>query len=208
MTESEVDKNHDEVVVIEKKASDLLLDIDDKLDSILDYFKDLKFKYELLLQGQKRLEKKIDSLTIKNDIVGVDDKSSLIVQPIITQPIITQPIAKPFPSSENLISSPKRTVRQKVFYPQNPGTSDGMIPVIMANVKIHNVDNQVINSKIKTDPKGVWTCPLEPGEYFYHVTKAPQGKKPLIDYYQGFTVPPGSADPIELQPHDEKSSKK
>lgn len=160
---------------IERKASDVLLEIEDKLDLLIQYNKDLKFKYELILQQNQEIKK----------ILANKNTPSISEIPISESP-------KPSNSSKT-----KRVVRQKVVYP-NTMSSETPLPVILANIKITNSDKKVINEKIKTDPKGVWTASLEPGEYFYHITKAPQGKKPLVDIYKPFSVSDNSTDPIEL----------
>ncbi len=83
----------------------------------------------------------------------------------------------------------KTQITQTINYP------DGR-KLFLANIKIFK-DGTLIN-QTRTSPKGKWTAPLNPGEYFIHVSKVDSETKRLVELKYNISVPEASA-PVELE---------
>ena len=188
---------------MEKKASELLLELEQKIDLILGYLKTSDLNYKLIIA---RLDKLASS--INQPIATTPVKPSMVP----TVPQLTPRIAVPeFQEvDENNLpiineelqpqsgrrdqrtpgqNKKKTQVQQKISYP------DGKV-VILANVEISDGAGQVVK-QTRTNHAGKWSAALEPGKYLVKIYKPPTSNKPVVE--QKFVVDiPASDTPLEL----------
>jgi hypothetical protein len=70
-------------------------------------------------------------------------------------------------------------------------------PVFLASVEILDMSGDLVK-QTRTNTKGRWVAPLEPGQYAIHIVKRSQDK-PVIDLKFAVEIPE-SAKPLELDP--------
>lgn len=159
----------------EKKATEMLAEMDAKIDLILKYIQNVDFN--LKLQSAR--------------------SASPVPQPPSTEQNRTEIVAS---SSSDITfvevgNEPKSdgrkvTVHQNVYYPNGK-------PAPLAKIKILDASKQLVK-ETKTNSTGKWTVVLDPGNYFIHITKAEAADKPKIDHYFEVTVPSTKAS-FELE---------
>lgn len=167
-----------------KKASEVILDIESKVNSLLDFFKNHDNNQKLIISRLDKIYKKIglsESLPLLEENLKQEDNSFDFVE--VKEKINPQDLKK----------SKKITVHQFVKYPK---VNDKQLPVILAKVKIYP------DPGIKEDPSleelcsvvtnsnGMWEVELFPGKYFAHILKPKTNTKPQIDIYFDFEVSP------------------
>lgn len=165
----------------EKKATDVLTEIDTKVDLILKYITNIDFNI-------KRSSNKSNDQTVITNIIP----------PITPDYVVLDTSEMSFPevtpesiNSEEVKDDIKKvTIHQKVCYPNDK-------PAVLAKVKIFNSVKKEIK-ETKTNHSGKWNAVLEPGKYFIHITKAEVADKPKIDHYFEIVVQ-ASKIPIELE---------
>ena len=176
----------------EKKISDIILDLESKIDYILESIKNIDFTNKLILSKlsknnlyvekidtsnqftfNKKNESGLDSVDqpnpshVKTDIKQADqvvfkDADEQVVFKDVDEIVETKKTRK----------SGKITVEQFVSYPD--GTK-----AVLVNVEIFNASNSLIK-KSKTNSGGKWTALLDSGKYLIKLTKAPVNGKPAI----------------------------
>ena len=164
----------------EKKATDLLLEMDNKIDSILNYIKNIDLNIKLV---SNKLAAPFNA-----EIAGIKSKSQAIKPSIIEEPeVIFTEVDTNFEKEQTR----KVTVHQKILYPNDK-------PAVLANVKIFTNPAKKEIKATKTNHSGKWNAVLDPGSYFVHITKAEVADKPKIDHYFEIDIP-ASKMPIELE---------
>jgi len=156
----------------EKKATDFLLEMDDKLNKILSFISNVDFNLKLISS----------KLTVK-PVDQVAEQTARQIEPATFYNVdAVEPMGQP--------DNRKVTVHQKVTYPNDK-------PAVLANVKIFNSLKEEVKST-KTNHAGKWNAVLDPGNYFIHITKAEVADKPKIDHYFEIEIQ-ASKIPIELE---------
>ena len=160
---------------MERKATDILLSIEEKVNILLKQQENLTFQNTLIL-NKLQLEVKSVALTPEKNDKTIEKQEEFV-----------------FTSVDEEKSIKTRTIRQQVLYPKPINQ-----PVINSNIKIYDENKKLINQKIRTTPSGHWSTKVPaPGKIFVHITKAEQGSKPKIDKYFEVDVTEG-VDVMEL----------
>jgi len=154
----------------ERKATDILLSIEQKLEEVLSQLRN----HDLLL---KTLNNKISSKPFSSESLVESLVETIKEQKQI--PGIKPGIKLNIPEKFNGLKSNNISVEQQIQYP------DGK-PIAMAKVEIfkkNGMDLELVKS-IKTNPVGKWMSNLSAGEYKIAVMKSAIGNKaPVkIDY--------------------------
>lgn len=166
----------------EKKATELLVEMDYKLDLILSYMKNLDFNLKLqsdLKLKESKQASKIEPLVEKQSPPKEPKKEKEIIK-TEKNPVVTEG------ASENR----KVNVFQHVYYPNGK-------PAALATIKVFDSQKQEIK-KTNSNHSGRWSALLDPGGYFVHITKAEVADKPKIDFYFEITVSPSNTA-LELE---------
>lgn len=173
---------------MERKATDILLDLEEKLDKLLSYVVNMDNNYKIILS-------RIDNL--KSSTVSVASSSNN------RPPAETKPALEPVKNEteeelDNFIdvsnsSIPSKVLKVKVSqvvkYPKSKGLKQNN--VVLASVKIYDFNGREggnIVGENRTDQNGRWKIDLSPGKYFVHILKPASTQKPQIDHYFPISV--------------------
>lgn len=182
---------------MERKATDILLDLEEKVDKLLSYVTNMDNNYKIIIS---RLDK------IKSNPVSVASTSAS-PKPAIDETQKPKQLEKPenpidFISVDapevKLTPANKVRVSQVIKYPKDKGVKQ--TNVVLASVKVYDSngkDGGAIVAENRTDQNGRWKIDLSPGQYFVHVLKPASTQKPQIDHYFSITVD-GQKSSIEL----------
>lgn len=198
----------------ERKATDILLDIEKTLNLVLGYQKTNDLNQKLLLNRLNKI------------VTGLENKSAA---PVKRQPSVEAFVTVPTPPSKTLVAKPmqvtnaedfdeegkpqievelqpktgrrdirmptqqgkKVAVQQRIHYPDGKN-------VILASIEITDAAKNVIK-KTRTNSAGKWNATLDPGRYFIHVTKSATTEKPVVEHRYEVEIPI-SDSPLELEP--------
>lgn len=158
----------------EKKATEILAEMDAKIDLILKYIQNVDFN--LKLQSAR-----ITSPTIVTPQPPSIEQNSIGLSSDLTFIEV---------DNEPKLDRRKVTVHQNVYYPNGK-------PAPLAKIKVLDASKQPLK-ETKTNSAGKWTVVLDPGNYFIHITKAEAADKPKIDHYFEVTIPSTKAS-FELE---------
>ncbi len=172
-----------------KKASDVILEIDSKIDNLLNFFKNHDNNQKLIISRLDKIYKKLEEMP--------EDRSfSRIAQDL--EQSIQQDSGKPnefefteVPSVSDVSSIKKVLVHQTIKYPK---VNNKQLPVILAKVNIYQEPGLKSNPGMKpmescvTNANGIWEAELSPGKYFVHIVKPNTNTKPLVDIYNEIIV--------------------
>lgn len=191
----------------ERKATDVLIDVETKVNELLAYVKNIDLKMAILLD-------KLNSFTAetpkKQVHVETPDVEFPPYQPSAPSPFTSTPDmkrklqmaleqAQESELADEITAEVKQSgkrrnlrfhgesqsrqipVQQRIVY------SDGK-NVYMANVEIFDSNNKLVN-KTTTDQVGKWKIPLPPGKYTISVSKAGTPLKPKVELRYEETVP-------------------
>lgn len=156
-----------------RKISDVVLDIEKKVQDLGAEVKLINSNLKIILQRSNLILEKVSS--------SVQEQS--MKKEVISAPTQEQKKKVKEKSLENIEQSKtykEITVSQKVLYP------DGS-PVILALVKILDLDKNDITKSIvgdkplRTFPNGKWSTIMKPGNYFIKIMKEPTNSKPMVD---------------------------
>jgi hypothetical protein len=168
-----------------KKASEVIVEINEKIDMLLSFFKNHDNNQKLIISRLDKIYKKLNLSNNESSNLSLDDE--------VSKSDINFAKVDFIEVKENLkVDSDKKIlVHQFVKYPKN---NDKQLPVILAKVKIYPEpgikDNPSIAeiASIVTNSNGMWEAELLPGKYFAHILKPKTNTKPQIDIYFDFTV--------------------
>lgn len=182
---------------MERKATDILLELEEKVEKLLSYVVNMDNNYKLIIS-------RLDHLKTGNVSVASSASQKQEVNiPLEKQPVkkIEEPItfinvedAEPKPNK-----SSKVRVSQVVKYPKDKGTKQNN--VILASVKIYDskgVEGGNIVGDNRTDQNGRWKIDLAPGNYFVHIVKPASSQKPKIDHYFPISID-GEKSSLDLE---------
>lgn len=200
---------------MERKATDILLDLERKLDLLLGYYQAVDFSQKLVLTKLSAIEKKLIEYPLitkesSNDFldpglnVSIEQEISLDLKPakrrdqrlanspMLEQSQVTFPNPSPPKPIETIIGVVKPVpVQQKVIYPDGKN-------VILANVEIFDLNGKIVK-KTKTNSAGKWNAVLVAGKYKVHVSKNATSEKPHVERAIWVEIPL-SETLVELQP--------
>lgn len=179
---------------MEKKATDILLELEEKIDKLLSYVVNMDNNYKIIIS-------RLDSLKPNNISVAslpvVKDSKALVqqepVKAVSKSDFIEVQEAEPKKDS-------KIRVSQVVKYPKDKGSKQNN--VVLASVKIYDsngLEGKNIVGENRTDQNGRWKIDLFPGNYFVHIVKPASTQKPQIDHYFPITIDDEKSS-LELDP--------
>lgn len=190
---------------MERKATDILLELEEKINKILQYVVVIDSSYKLILS---RLDK-INSLTSvanpKPQIIPSNEILTSSVQITETSkveellPSTTEQFSE-FKEEPKSLKVDKVRVSQVIRYPKEKNMKNSN--VILALVKVYDSAGQhggKILGETRTDQNGRWKLDLSPGQYFVHIVKPASAQKPQIDHYFDISVG-DSKKTLELEP--------
>lgn len=186
----------------DRKATDILLEIDRKIDLLLKYQTTNDLNQKLILDRLNRLLK-----------VNVEHFTTVQTEMPANKPLMAKPAQM---ASEDINEygevqkevelqpkigrrdqriptqdGKKIAVQQKIVYPDGKN-------VIIATVEIYNMSN-VLVKRTRTNSAGKWNATLDPGKYLIHITKSATTEKPLVEQRYEVEIPI-SHGPLELEP--------
>ena len=170
-----------------KKASDVILEIDSKIDNLLNFFKNHDNNQKLIISRLDKIYKKLEEMP-------EDRNFSSIAQDL--EQSIQKNSANEFefvdvPSVSDVSSAKKVLVHQTIKYPK---VNNKQLPVILAKVNIYKEPGLKSNPQMKplescvTNANGIWEAELSPGTYYVHIVKPNTNTKPLVDVYNEIIV--------------------
>lgn len=139
-----------------KKATDVLLEIQDKIDLLFKLCEDSNNNIKHL-----RKDFNIIKITKAPIITPIIDKVKQIVN---QKPTVTAPTVEP-PKETNKHSM----IEQTVFYKSNQRA------VILGNVKIYDIETGSMVKETLIGQNGKWTALLPPGKFRVEIKKGPVG---------------------------------
>lgn len=163
-----------------KKASELLVEINQKLDSLLG-----------IVRNQDLLLKTLNNRISKNSqsIPPPENKIINSSTELVSDDEFVQVNTDEFNAEIQKSGGKKVAVQQRVTY------SDGK-NICLASVEITG-DNLKSSKKLKTNAMGKWIAVLEPGNYVVRISKPANKNKQVITISSSFTVTE-SDKPVEL----------
>ena len=196
--------------MVDRKATDILLDIEKKIDLILGYQKTNDLNQKLLLDRLNKVVAGLEQvrLPVKNPIVN--NPSSFV--PPITKPLMAKPIQVGVEDFDEQgrqqieVELQPKTGRRDIRVPTQPGKKvavqqkisypDGR-SVILATVEIADMSQNIVK-KTRTNSAGKWNATLDPGKYIIHVSKSATTEKPVVEQRYEVEIPI-SDSPLELE---------
>lgn len=175
---------------MERKTSDVLIDLEEKVSQILSYVRTLDTNLKLLL-NEKNTQQPPQNIqeALKQ---AVESRPSEAFQPSADKPQVTaEPVD--FPQVEPVKPGGKeRVVQEKIFYKK-----DNKV-VLLAQVEIFDSSGKKLVKKTRTNNQGAWTAKLSPGSYHLRVAKSATSTKPAICVNYQINVTPGDG-PLTLE---------
>ncbi len=203
---------------MERTSSEVLLELEAKIDTILGYLKTIDLNNKIILSrlnkdnalAGKVVNPAVPALPVQISALPRVEAFTGALPPSINKNVTSLPIKHPS-SGDSLLKDletqfievqndatkiipqsgdgKKIPIQQKVLYPDNK-------VVVLANIEIFDTNKNLIK-KTKTNNVGKWNALLEPGAYVVHVFKSGTVDKPSIDRKFEISVPVIDT-PIEL----------
>lgn len=196
----------------ERKATDILLDLESKVDSLLAYYKVIDFNLKMILtklQMQKiesnqniELPKVSENVgTVEAFIPETKGKKAKTIKSTVPPP--TQP---PIPSAATPAISSVSAPPEEVFPEQDEGLKKAVVKsgkkvavqqkimypngknMILAEIKITTSSGELIKTT-RTDSSGKWKAVLVPGQYIVNIASRILQDQPKIEKSYAFEVP-------------------
>jgi len=170
---------------MERKATDIILELEEKVNKLLSYVVNMDNNYKLIISRLDQLKSSQVSVALnpsaKLPLNDIENAKSQQVTKKPEEPVtfINVEDSEPKPIKNNKIK-----VSQAVKYPKDKGAKQNN--VILASVKIYDekgVEGGNIVGENRTDQNGRWKIELSPGNYFVHIIKPASSQKPKIDHY-------------------------
>lgn len=210
-----------------RKASDILLSIEDKMNSLIKSMSVYDLNTKLMLSRINSIYAYIEQLKAEAELQPdqIDQGTIQVVAqeaiPITDVPTKDRRIGRVEPPVQipQRPATPQQMQTQAqpvpVQTPQNkkvnvPVSSDRKVPVVqqlkystggdvfMAEVSVANQDNELVH-KTKTNAIGKWQAHLKPGKYYVSVVKTDTTTKKKIEALQELTIP-NSEGTVNLPP--------
>lgn len=189
---------------MERKATDILLDLEDKLDKLLLHVANMDNNYKIIISRLDQL-KNNNSVAFqpKNAEISSSfqpDNSGFSVSVSNSEIIDKKESKNSIQNADNQVKHEKIRVSQVVRYPK--GKNSKQNNVVLASVKIYDskgVESGSVVGENRTDQNGRWKIDLSPGSYFVHILKPASTQKPQVDHYFPIDID-GEKSVMELDP--------
>lgn len=178
----------DEPAAPERKASEVILTIEQKVDCLLRYFQAIDFNLKVLINRVNEIDEKITNAPPR----AIELPAAIEFPPAnIAMPPV--PIAIEAPINKTISVDSELPVVQKLIY--HTGA-----PIRLCNVEI--LDHKGVKlKKIRTNHVGKWTSNLFPGVYSVKIYRSAVDKYSQIDDTYNITIPPNQSGSFELPDH-------
>lgn len=181
---------------MERKATDVLLDLEEKINKLLSYVVNMDNNYKIILSRLDALKNVTPvALPVSSPTKKVEENKIIKSAPIKEDSVDFVESSDPKP-----IASNKIRVSQVVKYPKDKAAKQ--VNAVLASVKIYDSrgkDSGSVVAENRTDQNGRWKIDLEPGEYFVHILKPASTHKPQIDHYFPINID-GEKASLDLEP--------
>jgi hypothetical protein len=186
----------------QRKASDVIVAIEDKLNTLLQSMSVYNLNIKLILDRVNKVYNYINQLEAQS---GIDTASP----PPSTDKDVVQTSAEHVITVDSNPTGVRRTARAESYAPapqppiqdvKKSGQPDRKVPVsqrltnrqgkdlFMAEVEILNDKKELVQST-KTNATGKWQAHLKPGKYHIHVIKTDTATKDKIEAWQELNIP-------------------
>jgi hypothetical protein len=185
---------------MERKATDILLDLEDKIDKLLLHIANVDNNYKIIISRLDQL-KNNTSMALRPSYPPNNQPVSIPPEPTIIS--AKEKKQSEFPQVDNSAASSKPDkvrVSQVVKYPKSKNSKQNN--VVLASVKIYDhkgLQGGALVGENRTDQNGRWKIDLSPGDYFVHILKPASTQKPQIDHYFPINVT-DEKSVLELEP--------
>jgi hypothetical protein len=206
-----------------RKASDILLSIESKMNSLIKAMSVYDLNVKLILSRVNVVYAYIEQLKAEAELPPDQDAPIAVLAEAAIQ-LSTEPskdrrmgrVGVPVQIPQVQQERPIPQTQQPVQVPQSdkkantPTSPDRKVPVVqqlkynnggdvfMAEVSIANQDNELVH-KTKTNAIGKWQAHLKPGKYYVSVVKTDTTTKKKIEALQELIIP-NSNDTVNLPP--------
>jgi len=181
----------------ERKATEVLLELEAKIDNALKYMQtidhNVKLLHNYIIGKTSKPKPEIEeSQNVIKAIPSDNEEKKTQGQPTVESfvQVSGSNVKKPVKPNATDMSSKKIMVYQKVVY-------DDAKYVILAKVEVFD-ESKNLASQTKTDMTGSWRAELRPGKYSAHILKGGTSNRPVVDKRCEFVVEQ-SDKPIELE---------
>ena len=173
-----------------RKASDVILSLESKIDQLTQTVKNYCFNTTLILKAVNSLNSKIDSILEESSDLELEqpvlqDKIEVDENPIGVRRS-SRKEANPFATP----SGKKVPIHQKVVDPT------GKL-IFLADVEVITEDNNLV-LKTRTTASGKWVGSLSPGKYNLSIIKIENGKRKRLEFNRTILIS-ASDTPVELE---------
>lgn len=183
---------------MERKATDILLDLESKMDKLLLHVANMDNNYKIIIS-------RLDQIRNNNISSSVSSNISEQALPQVSKSFNKEILEEPVNFINVIDSSPhikhdKVRVSQVVKYPKSKNIKQNN--VVLAAVKIYDSKGKeggTIVGENRTDQNGRWKIDLSPGDYFVHIVKPASTQKPQIDCYFAINITDEKSS-LELDP--------
>ena len=180
---------------MERKATDVLLDLEEKVDKLLSYIVNMDNNYKIILSRLDAL-KNATSVALPSSSNKKMEENKIIKNSTAKEDdVVFVENSEPKPIAPNKIR-----VSQVVKYPKDKAAKQ--VNAVLASVKVYDSrgkDSGFVVAENRTDQNGRWKIDLEPGEYFVHILKPASTHKPQIDHYFPINID-GEKASLDLEP--------
>lgn len=169
---------------MERKATEILLELEEKLDKVLSYIVNMDNNYKIILSRLDHLKSNSISVAAASPVLENSPKINKIQEAAEGLETFVD-----VSEAHSISNGVKVKVSQVVKYPKSKGLKQNN--VVLASVKIYDSngkDGGNIVGENRTDQNGRWKIDLLPGQYFVHILKPASTQKPLIDHYFPITI--------------------
>jgi hypothetical protein len=178
---------------MERKATDILLELEEKLEKVLSYVVNMDNNYKIIIS-------RLDSIKNNNlPVANLSVNTSENIKSIEKNTSLNDTFVE-VNSIDEKSKHEKVRVSQVVKYPKSKNVKQNN--VVLALVKIYDskgLDAGTVVAENRTDQNGRWKVDLSPGQYHVHITKPASTQKPQIDHYFPISVD-GEKSSLDLEP--------
>lgn len=197
----------------ERKASDVLLALEQKVNELLGYYKNLDHNIKLILQSinsQRAIQSPAseDIPTVKfpsenkSESQAKENKNLVVGEPLDedeSKQVAQEAMPQGSRRTSKFVSKEKNSTTKKIAVTQQVSFPDGD-PVAFANIEITDSKGETIK-RTKTNGNGTWLAPLVPGEYKVYLRKnmTEDSDRLPVEFNQNIEVPQSNRS-IQLPP--------
>jgi len=185
---------------MERKATDILLDLESKIDRLLLHIANMDNNYKIIISRLDQIKNNSVLPSLSGNVSNFSEKLPKLNDVLNKKSTEEIPEFINVSSEEAPVKHNKIRVSQVVKYAKSKNIKQNN--VVLASVKIYDSKGKeggTIVGENRTDQNGRWKIDLSPGEYFVHIVKPASSQKPQIDSYFAINIS-GDKSSLELDP--------